>query len=418
MKIDWTSFSNPSIQRGVALMRQINSYGYEAYIVGGCVRDIVLGDKNVHDVDIATNMPIPELHSHFNTHDNGGEKHGTILVEWGGEQFEVTQFRAEQGYSDSRHPDQVSWVNSFEEDTKRRDFTFNAMGIDANGNVIDHHGGVDDLRRKVLRTVGSASERFDEDALRIIRAMRFAARFDMDVDPDTMNGIVSCRSKLSNVAMERVYGELVKTAEYGAKPFASVVDLLASSGCGEVIDPNGYINWDDAATLAESRATHEIFPELGKDVVTSLALLFYGSSNLKKATQFFRCSTDQVKTFDYIYKGLPVYRRLGDSNVVDCVNIARSKDFKRLRQVYVAIHEKDTDDADTIVPVLEMLVSKAVPRLGELTSAMIECGYQTGPDFGKVLRIVSEWFYESYIHHEDPSHDDIVAYIKSIGEAK
>lgn len=171
LRVDWSKFDD-GVRSGVALCKDIEKFGHEAYIVGGC-----RGEPGVHDVDIATNMPIDELYSKFKCTSNNGEAHGTILVIYDGIAFEVTQFRTDGEYSDGRHPDSVAFTKSFEEDTARRDFTINAMGIDADGNLIDCHGGEQDLENGILRTVGDAKQRFGEDALRIIRASRFAARF-------------------------------------------------------------------------------------------------------------------------------------------------------------------------------------------------------------------------------------------------
>ncbi len=199
----------------VDLMGSITKRGYEAYIVGGAVRDIVMGSSDIHDVDIATNMPIDELKLNFKTYEyGGGEKHGTVIVVMDSlHSFEVTQFRTESTYSDGRRPDAVSFTSSFKEDTCRRDFTINAMGIDVNGNLIDYHGGQEDIINKVLRTVGDPSERFTEDALRMVRAIRFAAKFGCKIHPDTFDAIKKNRDLIDNVSRERVRDELIKMSE-------------------------------------------------------------------------------------------------------------------------------------------------------------------------------------------------------------
>ena len=153
MKIDLAKYStNNELNLAMMLISQINSYGYEAYAVGGCVRDLVryeLGQTdtpNIHDVDIATNMPIEKLQENFTTRSNNGEAHGTILVlfraglEFAGYDpvpFEVTQFRTDGDYSDGRHPDSVTFAKTFKEDASRRDLTINALGLDADGNVME-----------------------------------------------------------------------------------------------------------------------------------------------------------------------------------------------------------------------------------------------------------------------------------------
>jgi len=404
--IDWNSFSDPDIQKGVDLMRKINDCGYEAYIVGGCVRDIVNGDKDVHDIDIATNMPISELKSKFHTADNGGEKHGTILVENDGTMFEVTQFRTETGYSDGRHPDKVDWTNSFEADTKRRDFTINAMGIDADGKVIDYNGGMDDLRNKVLRAVGNPVERFTEDALRIMRAMRFAARFDMTIAEETMEGIVACKDQLSNIAVERIQAEMIKTAEYGSKQFAIIVSLMNDTGCGEVIDPYGFVDWGKATDLTEARALNPLFPELDKDVIVSLALLFYGSDT-NKAMSYFRCSGDQTRSVGFIYDNLENYRHLEDLDPINAIKIVNNKDFDRLREVNHAIEGHDSESAK-VIPVIEMLIDKALPRFKDISAMMKKAGIKSGQNYGIIQKKIQNKICKMYMDGIEPTDDQIM----------
>lgn len=231
MKIDLAKYStNNELNLAMMLIAQINSYGYEAYAVGGCVRDLVryeLGQTdtpNIHDVDIATNMPIEKLQEKFTTRSNNGEAHGTILVlfraglEFAGYDpvpFEVTQFRTDGDYSDGRHPDSVTFAKTFKEDASRRDLTINALGLDGEGNVIDYFGGVDDIKNKIIRTVGNANDRFSEDALRIIRALRFSVVFDYKIDDDTRRAMGDEAYRVKKLSAERIRKEFVTVAEKG-----------------------------------------------------------------------------------------------------------------------------------------------------------------------------------------------------------
>ena len=159
-------------------IRTLEKAGFEAYAVGGCVRDALLGLKP-HDYDLCTSaLPAQtaELFADY-TLVRSGEKHGTIGVVVDGEVIEITTFRTEGGYADSRHPDWVRFVPTVEEDLSRRDFTVNAMAYNPNRGYIDPFGGQQDLRDGILRTVGDAKTRFSEDALRILRGVRFAVRF-------------------------------------------------------------------------------------------------------------------------------------------------------------------------------------------------------------------------------------------------
>lgn len=181
-------------------------------IVGGAVRDKLLG-KEPNDIDLATNIHINKLENHFKTIDIGKNKEfGIIVINWKNQPIEIANFRKEEKYSDNRHPDKVELVNDFKTDSARRDFTINALGMDINGNIIDHHGGKKDLENKIIKTVGNPGKRFNEDALRIIRAIRFAIQLDFDIEKNTYDSIKNNKHLLKNIAQERITNELIKMA--------------------------------------------------------------------------------------------------------------------------------------------------------------------------------------------------------------
>ena len=192
-----------------ALLQQLNSAGFAAYAVGGCVRDSLLGQEP-KDWDICTSaLPeqIMEVFSELHCIPTG-LAYGTVTVRYEGESYEVTTFRKELGYSDSRHPDGVRFLNSLKEDLARRDFTINAMAADRNGQVTDLFGGSADLEHGLIRCVGEARERFAEDALRMLRALRFAARFGFSMEEKTAGAIHEQKERLLHVAPERLRKEL------------------------------------------------------------------------------------------------------------------------------------------------------------------------------------------------------------------
>lgn len=188
----------------------LTNAGYRAYVVGGCVRDHLLGLKP-HDYDLCTSATPEEICNLFARHDlvRNGEKHGTIGVVLAGTLFEITTFRTEGGYTDSRHPDWVEFVADIKEDLARRDFTVNAMAYSEETGLIDPFGGQKDLQAGILRAVGVAEHRFDEDALRILRGLRFAARFGFSVEEATVRAMKTQKHLLRALAAERVWAELV-----------------------------------------------------------------------------------------------------------------------------------------------------------------------------------------------------------------
>ena len=196
----------PQVQ---ALLRQLNAAGFSAYAVGGCVRDSLLGCAP-QDWDICTSAAPEQTEACFAADRTilTGARYGTVTVVRGGVPYEITTFRAEAGYADSRHPDRVDFLRELAPDLARRDFTVNAMAADAAGAVTDLFGGQDDLRRGVIRCVGDPAERFAEDALRLLRALRFAARLSFRIDGETAAAIHAARTRLRAVAPERLHKEL------------------------------------------------------------------------------------------------------------------------------------------------------------------------------------------------------------------
>lgn len=195
----------PADVRGILLT--LKRAGFEAYAVGGCVRDSLLG-ISPQDWDICTSARPEETQSCFDRCVLTGVKYGTVTVLRGENAYEVTTFRGESDYEDSRHPGQIRFLDSLYEDLARRDLSINAMAADADGVVTDHFDGLHDLRHGLIRAVGEAKERFAEDALRILRALRFAARFDFTLEPRTAQAIHELKDNLLRVSSERIRKEL------------------------------------------------------------------------------------------------------------------------------------------------------------------------------------------------------------------
>lgn len=199
----------PIPPRTAAVLARLNAAGFAAYAVGGCVRDSLLG-KAPQDWDLCTAARPEEIQTCFSDCRTvlTGLRYGTVTVLWEGEAFEITTFRAETGYSDARHPDGVTFLPDLHGDLARRDFTINAMAADASGAVVDPFGGREDLQNGVLRCVGVPEERFTEDALRILRGLRFAARLDLQIEAATAQAMLALRERLALVAPERLHKEL------------------------------------------------------------------------------------------------------------------------------------------------------------------------------------------------------------------
>jgi tRNA nucleotidyltransferase (CCA-adding enzyme) len=187
----------------------LKNSGYEAYVVGGCVRDSILG-RAPEDWDITTSATPQEVKALFKRTIDTGIQHGTVTVMADKEGFEVTTYRIDGKYEDGRHPKEVTFTPSLEEDLKRRDFTINAMAYNDEDGLVDLFGGISDIEAGIIRCVGDAQERFNEDALRIMRAIRFSAQLGYVIEENTLNAISRVAPNLCKISAERIQVELVK----------------------------------------------------------------------------------------------------------------------------------------------------------------------------------------------------------------
>ena len=287
-----TVHSSKELQAALDIVRTINKQGSEALIVGGAVRDIILGNEP-HDVDIATNMDMDQVAELFKSFDIGKSKDfGIVAIPYKGYTFEIAHYREEFGSTDSRHPDEVRDVDSFEKDSARRDITINSLGLDADGTIIDYQGGLSDIKNGLIRAVGNPDERIKEDALRIIRALRFAAKFGFDIEPETKRAVSELGHMLfrdesdpgkTGVSAERLHDELFKMAESGGPALAKFIEHLDDTGLlskflpeikamqGMEQDPDHHPEGDVYQhTLHVLRAS-----DIKNDPIASLATLFH-----------------------------------------------------------------------------------------------------------------------------------------------
>jgi poly(A) polymerase len=210
------------------ICRKLHAAGFHAYLVGGCVRDLVLG-REPQDYDVATDAHPARVQELFPSSVDVGARFGVILVVAEGAQVEVATFRSDVGYSDGRHPDRVEYSSSPEEDVRRRDFTINGLMQDMETQqILDFVGGREDLQRRLVRAIGTPELRFREDRLRMVRAVRFAARFAYAIEPATFQAIVAAAPHITSVSAERLRDEITKLLTEGAARRA--FELLDSTG--------------------------------------------------------------------------------------------------------------------------------------------------------------------------------------------
>ena len=279
----------PLFVDALPVLQTLKNAGHEAVFVGGSVRDLVLG-KEISDVDIATSATPEEVKSLFSHTVDVGIEHGTVLVLHHHDSYEVTTFRTEGTYQDFRHPDSVTFVRSLEEDLMRRDFTINALAVNDKEEIVDYFGGIEDLEREIIRCVGNPMERFNEDALRMMRAVRFAGQLGFKIESDTFNAIRALKANLERVAVERMKVEFEKMilSPYRALAFKAFVESELYHTCPDFKDAQ-----ETLLKLGE-------FP-LEKLTITQAWILFayyerLSIPQLRKVLKNWKSSNDQIST--------------------------------------------------------------------------------------------------------------------------
>lgn len=234
--------------KALPVLQTLEDAGFEAYFVGGSVRDVLLG-RHVHDVDITTSAYPEEVKKLFDKSIDTGIKHGTVTVLYGNESYEITTFRTESGYQDFRRPDHVTFVQSLSEDLKRRDFTINALAMDLHGQIVDLFNGVEDLKHHIIRAVGDPEKRFHEDALRMMRAVRFTSQLKFDLEERTKQAIKDNHKLLKKISVERIREEFVKMGigPHSRQAFQIFLDTQLS---------------EDVPDFAGKRDLLQIYPQL------------------------------------------------------------------------------------------------------------------------------------------------------------
>lgn len=236
------------------IIQVLRNHGYEAYAVGGCVRDSILG-RIPGDWDITTSASPLEVKQLFHRTIDTGIQHGTVTVMLEKEGFEVTTYRLDGEYEDCRHPKQVEFTKSLEEDLKRRDFTINAMAYNDEDGMVDLFEGLKDIKKKRIRCVGKAEDRFEEDALRILRAVRFSAQINFEIEQETKDAIVVKARNLANISAERIREELNKLF-LSAHP--ERLAIAQETGITKVVLPEFDASSDRELVLAELKAVSQL----------------------------------------------------------------------------------------------------------------------------------------------------------------
>lgn len=260
----------------VLIIKNLQRHGYDAYAVGGCVRDSILNRKP-EDWDITTSAKPEQVKRIFRRTVDTGIEHGTVTVLIGKDGFEVTTYRVDGLYEDGRHPKEVTFTSRLEEDLKRRDFTINAMAYNDDERLVDAFGGMRDLNHHLIRCVGDPKERFSEDALRILRAVRFSAQLAFPIEPETAEAIKSLAPNLEKISAERIQAELVKLL---VSDHPERIQDACELGITKVVLPE----WDDMVGVKQNTPHHKYdvaahtvhaLQNVKNDKVLRLTMLFH-----------------------------------------------------------------------------------------------------------------------------------------------
>ncbi len=250
------------------IIKKLQGNGYEAYCVGGCVRDSILG-RVPEDWDITTSAMPEEVKRLFQKTVDTGIEHGTVTVLSKGKGYEVTTYRIDGKYEDSRHPTEVVFTRTLGEDLLRRDFTINAMAYNDKEGLVDIFEGMQDIEKKRIRCVGNAQERFSEDALRILRAIRFSAQLCFVIEDETKIAIKELSATLKKISVERIQVELVKLL---LSDHPDYIHTAYTLGVTKVILPK----WDEQMEKGEGESLLRLLSKVPKDKVLRLGVLLYG----------------------------------------------------------------------------------------------------------------------------------------------
>ena len=311
--------------KAMPVLRTLEDAGFEAYFVGGSVRDVLL-HRHVHDVDITTSAYPEEVKELFDKSIDTGIKHGTVTVLYGGESYEITTFRTESGYQDFRRPDHVTFVQNLDEDLKRRDFTINALAMDMHGDIVDLFNGIEDLKNHIIRAVGNLAKRFHEDALRMMRAVRFMSQLEFKLEEKTEQAIKDNHELLKKISVERIREEFVKMGlgPFSRQAFQIFLDTQLS---------------EDVPDFAGKKDLLQVYPQLkfSPTMETSLwaviiILLKVSNENIGKFMRDWKNSnamTEKVeqiiKMFDLIADHVPTDYELfeaGEDIIINTIDVA------------------------------------------------------------------------------------------------
>jgi len=438
---------NAEVKMAVTILKIIQSLGYEALIVGGTPRDLLLGRTDINDVDISTNAPMDSLEQHFSTHSIGKNKDfNVVVVDVEGFSFEIAGYRADlyDSYAGGVGATQSVRVNDFEADSSRRDFLMNSLGIDADGNIVDHHGGLQDIQNKIITAVGDPDMRFKEDLIRPLRAIRQASKLGFTIETNTMEAIRRNAPDIVKVAPERITKELLKICEMSGDKVADAIILLDESDLLRYIlpeidqmkkfdhnpdyHPEGSVFYHSLGSLRAYK---------GSDPCVAMACLFHDVGKLvtwSEGNHYYKHELKGVEVFEKIAERMKLTNDMRDavtfaiSNhmlIHNFLNLKNNTIFKLMQNkhwpVLIAVaeadsrsrlHKFDQDEWDSIMHKIDGMGEKwsnaqAMAAIKKKVNGSVVISLRgfspktEGPKIGKVIKDTIDWILDNNINIED-----------------
>lgn len=382
--------NKPVLPNDVAwILKKLTENGFEGYIVGGCVRDAIMGIEP-HDWDMTTSATPQEVKNIFSHTVDTGIKHGTVTVVLNGENYEITTYRVEGDYQDCRHPSQVSFTRDLHEDLLRRDFTMNAIAYCQSEGYVDIFGGIEDINKRIIRGVGDASERFREDALRMLRAIRFSVQLDFDIDETTKNALKENAELIKKISAERIREELTKTITGNA---LNRLPVLWETGLLK------YISLELCESV-EKNSEDIIYQLKGIEKNTAMAfavfLQFMDIPKAKKVLQSLKFDTKTMRLAETILNNMKVKIDTNPAQVRKFASKIGTEALESLYKVKLAGGESTAEKAlETLKGVVENGDCISVKGLALSGDDLLSIGVEKGKAMGNILNELLEMVLEN-----------------------
>lgn len=357
--------------------------GYEAYAVGGCVRDSILG-RVPGDWDITTSALPQQVKALFRRTIDTGIQHGTVTIMLGKNGYEVTTYRIDGKYEDSRHPESVEFTPNLEEDLKRRDFTINAMAYNDENGIVDIFGGIDDIRNRIIRCVGNAHDRFTEDALRILRAVRFSAQLGFEIDKATKDAARELAPTLVKISRERIHTELNKLLLSDNPDYFSVVYELGVMKV--IISELEDVNSGDIDRLRVLiKRTKPCLPERYAALLSVI-----GKDKTRAVLKGLKLDNATISMAVKLVEYLGITPALTEPQMRHYINEVGKEDALRVIDFNLSfaddsMHEEYTDMRKLCAHVLERGDCTSLKELDVTGKDLVDAGFEAGKQLGELL---------------------------------